>query len=76
MPKGYTGVRGHGLKDAGRPHDATGKRSVTNFGLHFDGVGRGLCGCGELSPELTSNYQRKNWHRTHKTEITQKASST
>ena len=76
MAKAYTEVRGHGLKHEGRPHTLDGRRSERDYGLRFDGPGRGLCGCGELSPELTSNYQRKAWHRIHKAEITQNASIT
>lgn len=60
----YTGVPGHGLQNEGAAFlpDRTRAWAV-------GGPGHGLCSCGELSPEFTSNYKRKNWHRQHKTEV-------
>jgi hypothetical protein len=32
-------------------------------------AGRGICACGEWSPELPSAYARQKWHKLHKTEV-------
>jgi hypothetical protein len=67
--RAYTEIRGHGLQNEGAPHDTAGERIYTGIYYQIGGPGHGRCGCGELSPALPSDYQRKKWHRKHKTEI-------
>jgi hypothetical protein len=57
-------------------------RRIVGHGLHRQGdpvldtdprlpgwSGRALCNCGAQSPILTSNRQRKAWHRRHKADV-------
>jgi hypothetical protein len=60
----YTELPGHGLQNEGDSFHPDGTRT-----FHIAGRGHGLCSCGILSPELTSNHQRKAWHRQHKAAI-------
>jgi hypothetical protein len=64
----YTELLGHGLQNEGDSFHPDGTRT-----FHIAGRGHGLCSCGILSPELTSNYQRKAWHRQHKAAIKESA---
>jgi len=64
---GQTRSRGHALISEGAAHDAEGQR-VGSF-MKTGGFGCAKCECGELSPELPSSNQRKDWHRDHKESI-------
>ena len=67
-----TSVRlpGHGLWSEGWPVDATpGHWPGWRQRQHRSGRGRGLCECGEMSPELDSAAARKRWHRDHKAAV-------
>jgi hypothetical protein len=61
-------VRGHGLISEGAPYDADGQR-IWVHGLGHGGAGRGKCSCGALSPGLSSQPQRRQWHDQHKRDI-------
>jgi hypothetical protein len=42
---------------------------VSPFG-GTSGAGHAKCECGALSERLASSTQRKQWHRTHKADLT------
>ncbi|MFC6080979.1 hypothetical protein [Sphaerisporangium aureirubrum] len=68
-------VPGHTLVAEGAaflPDPNTGGTMLNRTGWH----GCGLCSCGETSDTLSSNNQRKRWHREHKDTIRGKLSST
>lgn len=50
----------------GAPHDADGN-FIYRWGT--GGVGRAMCACGALSPEMNSATKRKQWHREHKADV-------
>lgn len=66
-------VPGHALKDAGAAYGrlhckeivclAMGPRRIAQ-----GGGGHAICECGERSPHLESNRERRSWHREHKAE--------
>lgn len=55
-------VSGHTLRHEGQAFNERGVRDGTANGY-------GRCSCGAQSPWLTSDYQRKDWHRRHKSEV-------
>jgi hypothetical protein len=56
-------VKGHTLRDAGKPF----AHRMGSYVRNYDGWGYGLCSCGSRSPEpLTSDSARREWHRGHK----------
>jgi hypothetical protein len=64
-------VKGHTLADEGAPYLANEQGQLERQWKLYGGVsgkGRGLCSCGAVSPILPSAYQRKKWHRAHKSE--------
>lgn len=68
--RGTTIVRGHALRDEGAPYDEHGRpRQTADGGVQHGGTGHALCECGQLSPLLASDRERKSWHRGHKAEI-------
>jgi len=58
-----TRLSGHTLYAEGKPCVPDAKYA---YNLVDGPVGRGLCSCGEQSPELGSNSARRRWHRDHK----------
>lgn len=58
-------VAGHGLRGEGAGHDANGKR----IWPPDRALAHGKCECGELSPPVLTNAQRKRWHKWHKQQI-------
>jgi hypothetical protein len=58
-----TNLPGHALTGEGVAHE---KRRDGRWQSTTSRLGVGLCECGETSPELTSNNQRKAWHAQHK----------
>lgn len=62
--KGKTLLKGHALLYEGAAYDDRGKP------MRYDtGIGRAKCECGEMSDQLPSRNQRKDWHRAHKDAI-------
>jgi hypothetical protein len=53
-------IKGHELLFEGR---------LMNSYLPGNGVGKGRCRCGALSPDLPTTAARKRWHREHKQAI-------
>lgn len=64
-------VPGHTLVGEGAPHDNRGYR-IGHWSLGVSGCGRGRCSCGALSPVMQSANQRKQWHREHKAEVSER----
>lgn len=54
----------HTLIAEGAPHDSNGERTL--LFATAGRSGRAKCSCGELSPDLPSGRQRKQWHQDHK----------
>jgi hypothetical protein len=59
-------VPGHALRGEGAAHNADGKRIWPPVKGQ---LGHGRCQCGELSPAVLTNAQRKRWHADHKKQI-------
>ena len=65
-------VKGHSLTDKGAAFRLPGCPEVACVATsrrRLVGSGHGWCSCGELSPHLTSNRERRSWHRAHKSQI-------
>lgn len=73
-----TGLTGHRLADDGAGHRSRGAclYAPCDSGVYpgarmrgFDGQtfgGHAQCQCGQESPHLFSNRERRGWHRQHK----------
>lgn len=69
-----TRLPGHGLQSEGKPYERGGDEQDpwvrVGFGPHPGShIGVALCSCGEASPVLESDGQRKRWHREHKNQV-------
>jgi hypothetical protein len=64
--RGKTLLRGHALREEGRPFTAHGTALFSGDTRFKPGEGHGLCECGAVSPILASDRQRKAWHAQHK----------
>ena len=65
-------VPGHTLRSEGKPYKVlvvTEAGTQVSQRVYDSKTGRALCSCGALSDLLTTDGQRKRWHRAHKTEI-------
>lgn len=72
LPKANTRLAGHGMRYEGKAlYDAEGKPTTTEGGWIYNYASKGSteCECGERSPVLTSDFQRKRWHREHKEQV-------
>lgn len=58
-------LSGHTLYKEGWPCDSQGQP----LRIKWEGIGKAKCSCGELSPVLDSDRQRRQWHRDHKNQI-------
>ena len=58
-------VPGHHLLQAGAPYEWDGRKWYIVSGK----IGKGLCTCGTPSDTLSTDGQRKAWHRQHREEI-------
>ena len=63
-----TNLRGHALRGEGMGHKP-GDEDEPWVTIWRGWTGVGLCECGEVSPVLESNADRKRWHIAHKDEI-------
>lgn len=67
-------VPGHAQVAAGAAHGKKGCREVVCLAMGDrriaqGGGGHGVCECGERSPHVLSNRERRTWHREHKTGV-------
>jgi hypothetical protein len=64
-----TRLRGHGLFAEGKPFRVVGDVRGEWIAVAVGRTGRGRCSCGERSPILESDAERKRWHREHKQQV-------
>jgi hypothetical protein len=62
-----TRLSGHSLQSEGRAY--VEDRGSVRRPWSMIRTGFGLCECGARSPELTSDNQRKRWHKKHKEQV-------
>jgi hypothetical protein len=69
-PQGISArLPGHGLFREGKPFRVVGDATGEWLDIAGGHTGRARCSCGERSPILESDAERKRWHREHKQQV-------
>ena len=69
-----TRLAGHGLRSEGDAYEPGGEEQDAWIKVWGSWTGVGVCSCGETSPVLASNGQRKRWHAEHKQAVREQLS--